>query len=886
MTSSGMRWLDIVRLRLRSLLRRGRVERELDEELRFHYESLIERYAAQGHSPDAARRLAHIEAGLPEGVRDGCRDARGLNALDNIARDVRYAARGILHSPGFALAAVTAIALGIGVNTAFFTLAYSVLLRPLPVSDPDTIRNVHVETSGPGRRSHIGTRYFVAWSEFQHIRAHAKTAEVAGIAEVSMSRKGDPRGVRAQLVSDNLLPLTGAKPALGRFFLPEETTKPGGTASLVLSHHAWRDWFGSSPSVVGSLLVLNRTAFTVVGVADGQTKGPLMIVPDVWIPLTMQPVTRAGEPLIHNPRNAWVQLIARRRAGFDDAQMSAEMSVLARDAIRPTLPERRVMVSVVPGAFLNFPFVQRQTAPILGILLLAVTLVLVVSCANVANMLLARGLSRRREIAIRLSIGAGRGRLFQQLLTESLLLSLIGAAAGLALSQLAAGGILGLAPAAALGPHQIDLRPDVAVLAYTMAVAVLTALLFGLLPAFNALRFDLTPALKSEGLESAVRRGSGRLQNGLIAVQVAVSLLLLINAGLLIRGFRHAFVLDTGQDTRNLLVADLDLRQQRWTAEEATRFVTTLRESVQRLPGFVAVSTTFVDPLTEQCGSPANTGGNDFNVTCDEVGPDFFRTAGIRLLHGREFHPAEAAAETPVVVVDERLARDHLGSENAVGRSFRFRDQPVQVIGVVKATRPLDVTSRIAPKVYVPMRGLRHTEAKLLVRYEGPYREIADAIQRASGSVDPNVNAVVRRVEEAMDSVLAPVRIAAAAATGLGVLALLLAATGIYGVVGFAVGRRRREVGIRMALGADRSAVFALVLWQGLKPVAVGAAAGAACGAATSQLIRAMLFGVSPLDPASFGVAAALLTAVATFAMAVPIRQALRVNPAVALRHD
>jgi predicted permease len=376
------------------------------------------------------------------------------------------------------------------------------------------------------------------------------------------------------------------------------------------------------------------------------------------------------------------------------------------------------------------------------------------------------------------------------------------------------------------------------------------------------------------------------LQNALISVQVAVSLVLLVNAGLLIRGFHQAFIFDTGQDARNLLVVHLDLRQQQYTADQAVRFVTSLRETASVVPGIIAVSNTFVEPLHEQCGTAANVRGTEFLVSCDEVGPNYLRAAGIPLLHGREFVPAEMATFTPVAIVDRRFAREKLGTENAVGFTFRLSNTEYQVVGIAGTTRPLDLTSHVEPKVYTPMRGLRHNEAKMLVRYSGSAAEAGEAIQKSVAALDPNVNASVRRVEANLDSVLAPVRMAAAAATGLSALALLLAATGIYGVVAFAIGRRRREVGIRMALGANRRSVCGLVLWQGMKPVLMGGVIGLVLAAIASQLIRAMLYGVSPLDPIAFASTCAVLGVVALIAMAVPVRQALRVDPAVTLRCD
>lgn len=809
------------------------------------------------------------------------------NLADNLSKDISYAVRAILRTPGFALVAIAALALGIGANTAFFSLVYSVLLRPLPVSHPESIRNVHVTTFGEGRRAHFGTQYFVAWQEFQQMRADSKSADLAGIAEVRLMRKGDSRPVRAHLVSDNLLPTMGGRPLLGRFFLPEETSRAGSGASVILSYRAWRDWFGSSPSVVGNLVTLNRTPFTVVGVADERTTGPLMMLPDVWIPLTMQPITRSGEPLIYDSTNAWVQLFARRRPGFDDAALKAEMDVLAKAAILPSFPKRQVQVTVVPGAFLNYPFVQNQTRPIIAIAFLAVTLVLIVACANVANMLLARALSRRRELAIRLSIGAGRGRLIQQLLTESLLLAILGAAAGIAFAQAAMRGIMAMIPANTLGSNQIDLTPDSTVLLYTTAVAVVTGILFGLMPAISAVGFDLTPSLKSEGLQATTpRRGSVHLQNTLIAVQVGISLVLLFNAGLLVRGLQKAFDFDTGQDTRKLMVVDLYLRQQQYSAEDATRFVAGLRDSISTMPGIVAVSNTFVEPLHEQCGMPVTANNREQRVSCDEIGPAFFQAAGIPLLYGREFTPAEMRNENPVAIVDKRFATENFGTENAVGRSINQRNVAYEIVGVAAVTRPLDLQSRSDPKVYRPMRGLRHNEAKMLVRYQGSSLEAEQNIRKAVGQLDANVSPAVRRVEDGMDSILSPIRIAAAAAGGLGTMALLLAATGIYGVVAFAIGRRTRELGIRMALGASRPSVCRLVLWQGFKPVLIGGLAGLLLAGGAASLIRTMLYGLSPLDPASYLIASIVLGLAALGAIAVPASQALKVDPAVTLRYE
>jgi putative ABC transport system permease protein len=878
------RRFDALRMRCRALARRRTVEHELDEELRFHFESVVDAYIEQGLAPGAARRRARLEHGGVEQIKEECRRARGVAAVEDFFRDLGYGWRSLRRTPGFALAAAGALALGIGVNTVLFSLVYGAILRPLPVAEPDSIRNVFLTTRGPGQRAHFGSQYLVSFPEFNHIRTHARTAEVAGVAEAGLSWQGNGT-LRAQLATDNLLPLIGAKPLLGRFFTSEEASRPGDAAVAVLSYAAWQGRFGGALDVVGRTIVLNRTPFTVIGVAGQSVTGPLILKPDVWIPYTMQALTRPGDPLIERPNVAWIQMIARRLPGVADSAMRAEMEVLGQQALLPHSPERKAIVTVSPGAFLNYPVIMTQGAPVLAILFLAVSLVLLVACANVANMLLARGFSRRREMAIRLSMGAGRGRLLQQLLTETLLLGAIGGALGLALSQGAAQLVLALIPAASLGAHQLDLSPDWRILLYTTAVAAAASLVAGLAPALHLLRSDLTPALKGEG-PGGSKRSRNRLQNGLIAVQVAVCLVLLVNAGLLLRGLGRAMGMDVGQATRHVLIASFDLRQQQYTAEEAGRFVERLRDEAAGLPGVKAASLTMLDPYVNHCGNtaqPAERDSGPFRVSCDEIGPDFFRVMGIRLLAGRDF----TRTEPNTVIVDERFAR-RLGGD-VVGRRIRLGDSletDREVVGVAAATKELEFQAGDDPKVYLPMRGQRYFEAKLVTSYSGPHEPVARALRAATLGLDPNVSATVRPIEESVAQALAPVRVIAAGVSALGALGLLLACAGVYGVVSFTVGRRRREVGIRLALGADRGGVLRLILRQGMAPVAAGVAAGLALAAAGAQLARAMLYGVSPLDPLTFAAGGIALAAVAALAALVPARAALRVDPAATLRHE
>jgi predicted permease len=773
-----------------------------------------------------------------------------------------------------------------------FTLVYSLLYRPLPVSDADSLRNVYILKRGEGPSSSYGSRHFASFNELMYLRDHAKTAQFAGVSPAELSWRGHSEPLRAQLVSDNLLPVIGARPVLGRFIARDEASSPGSAAVVVLSHTVWQSKFGGARDVIGRPMVLNRTLFTIIGVADENCTGPLLMKADVWVPLTMQALTRPGEPLVTSPSANWIQVIARRKSGATDAEIRSEATVLAQQAIAPHLPKKTVLVTVSPAAFMNMPEVMQQGTPVIVILFVAVTLVLLLACANVANMLLARGLNRRREIAIRLATGSGRGRLLQQLLIESMALGVTASIVGLLIANFGVPALVNSFPE--FGRHQVDASPDIIVLTYTLAISLLTSIVFGLLPALNCLRVDLTPALKTEGLQSADRTRRMWLQNALIGVQVAGCVVLLASAALLLRGLQAALNFDTGFTLKNVLIATMDFRQQQYTPEKAERVLNTVRDNVSTLPGVNAAAGTSLNPILSDSFNQARTIGSDgnagqgFEVSSTETDMYFFATMKIPLVQGRTFTAGEYADGAKVTVIDEAFAATHF-KNGAIGRRIRLGDRASddhEVIGVVAETRSLAVDKRVAPRMYLPLSGLRFVESRLLVNYSGPRIEIVRAVERAVAGLDPGLTVRAYGIEDNFSTALVPVKMAAAAAGGLAALALVLACTGLYGVVSFAVSRRRREVGIRLALGAARRDVLSLLLRQGLTPVFAGAAVGAALAAGAAQLLRAMLYGVSPADPVAVGATILVLGCVATMAALVPARAALSVDPAVTLRHD
>ncbi|MCU1237396.1 MAG: hypothetical protein JWP63_5363 [Candidatus Solibacter sp.] len=872
---------------VRKLTMRGRLEREMRDELEFHVQARAEDLERAGLGAAEARRRARVEFGGVESYKEALRDERRFGLLEDAARDLAYGWRNLRRSPVFTLSAVAAIALGIGVNTALFSVVYGVLFRPLPVRDPGTVRNVHLLTTGEGDRSSYGSRYFVSFAEFQAMRPEARTAELAAVSEAGATARFAPAGLHLQLVSDNLLPMLGARPAAGRFFTKEETSTPGVGSVAVLSYDAWQKYFNGMP-VTGATVVLNRTPFTIIGVANPGWYGPLVLKPDLWIPLTMQAMTRAGEPLIANANAAWVQVIARRRPAVTDAEMRAELQVLGQRAVTVHEPRRKAVVTIAPGAFLNYPDVMSGAVPVLAILFLAVSLVLVVACANVANMLLARGFGRSREIAIRLSIGAGKGRLVRQLLTEHLLLGALGGAVGLGISQVVVRLLLTALPA--IGGNQLDVSADWRIAGWALAVALVAGVIFGLPSALGMVRGSLTPALQA----GPGKHGRMRLQGFLIATQVAVSAVLMINAGLLLRALTTAAHLDPGQAVRNVLIVHVNLRNLQYTPEQAARYLNELRDRSAALPGVSAAALTAFEPLTDSCDARLRPIGENgmpgapVRVSCNESGPEYFRVMGIALRQGRGFSVVDAAPAAKTVLIDESFARRHFGG-NALGRRVRFGDSAAddyEVVGVVATTRPLNFLAGDSPQVYQALKGLRHLEAKLIVSYGGAAGPLRQAIQNSGVALDPDATVNVTTIEQNVTSALGLVRLAAGGVAALGGLALLLACTGVYGVVAFTVARRTREIGVRMALGARPAQVMQLIVGQSLRPVLVGGAIGGVLAALAAQLIRAMLYGVSPVDPLGFAGALAVLAAVAAIAALAPARAALGVDPAVTLRHE
>ncbi len=813
--------------------------------------------------------------------------------IEQIVRDSRLAFRTFARFPLFTATAVLTVGLGMGFNTSLFSVMHAVLFRPLPVAEPETLRNLFVGIEGGQGRMTFSAPGGLSFQELAAIRSASTTADLAGVAAVQLSwQKTEVRSLEAQLVSDNLLPMLGARPVLGRFFTADETVHPGGAPVVVLSHRFWAVELGGDPSVVGTMLTLNRTPFTVIGVADQKTRGPMMLGADLWIPLTMQRLTRPGESLIDMANAAWIQIFARARGGATDGQVAAEMQLLAERTVEAGTGAR-IAASVVPASFLSVPKARRMAVPGMALLWVAFGLILVVACANVANMLMARGLARQKEFAIRRAVGADRQGIVRLLLTESAWLGLLGGVLGLGLA-FGAGRLADIVIPASID-LQFDFSPDPAVLGFAAVMSLVSGLAFGFLPALHSTGFELSPSLKGDGGGSAGRPRL-RVQHLLVAVQVAACVVLLVNAGLVVRSLRHALTMDVGKPLDRLVIGSFDLRQQQYDSVAAESFFDRLTERVRSEPGMVAVSTSFLQPELSSASNVirvddgAEVAGESFQVAFDEVGAEYFAAAGISVLAGRSFTEAEVRRGDAVMLVDQRFADERLQGR-AIGRRIdigapRGGAQVYEVIGVVNSTHPLGAGRRVLPTYYVPIRGLRYMEATIQVRHRGDHQAAIAAIRRAAAEIDPNLLVKTSTIEQNVEQALLPVRIVSYTLTALGALALVLATVGLFGVIAFAVGRRAREIAIRVALGAAPGRVLGLVVRQGVGPIVGGGVVGLALAVAGGFLIRRILYGLSPVDPITLGAVIVLVVVAAVTAFWIPARRAIAVQPASVLRED
>ena len=814
--------------------------------------------------------------------------------METLWQDLRYGARMLLKRPGFTLIAVLTLALGIGANLTIFSFVDTMFLRPLPARDPDRI--VTVEATRNGRWSEGQ-----AYPTYAHYRDHCQSLDALvahySTAPVNIVADGDSRVTNGAVVSANYFAALGVQPSLGRFFLPEEDAVPDRDPVVVISHTMWESRFGGDPAVLGKELLLNGTACRIIGVTPPGFQGVLAGFPnEFWIPTMMLRLGYRWCDAIAEMDCRPLSLLGRLAPGRTLADAQAELSVLS-DQLAATSPAQQGRGVVLRPA-LGVRFNEREGFRYQMQLLMAVTgLLLLIACANVASLLLVRGAARRKEIAIRLCIGAGRARLVRQFLTESLLIAFAGGGLGLLVS-LWAKDLLAVFYTTDYGSmtRYYDLSLSPRGLVYALALTLFTGLLFGLLPALQATRQDLVRGLKDEGISPSPRQH--RLRGALVVGQVALSLSLLVVAGLLVRSESH--VRDGANfDPRHVAALRLRPALMNYKLEKAQAFTREAVERLEAVPGVQSVSLVTGSGLSWRSGGnvrvrlpeePRRTAEEQLQVEYQEIAPRFCETLKIPLLEGREFNEGDRPGASRVTVINETLARRLWPEGSALEHALMLRDEPYHVIGVSKDTQLLNALESPQPFLYLPyLQNTTRTQidARFVVRVAGEPKTMLPLLRRAIVALDPNVPISEDvPLTQQVNAVYMPVLMTSAVLTYTGLLALFLSMLGLYGLLSFSVSQRTREIGIRMALGAERLDVLRLVVSQGLRLAFAGVGIGLLASFAAARLVKSLLYGVSATDPMTFASVAVLLLLIALLACWLPARRATRVDPMVALRYE
>ena len=891
-----MVWARRFWLRLQTLFRRDRSGQRLEDEIQFHLDQQIAENLAAGMSREEARYAAMRAFGNPTFLKEETRDTWGWAWLEQIAQDLRYGARTLGKNPGFTMVAVLAVALGVGVNTGIFSALNGVALKLLPVPRAEQIVSVDQIFHGRFRRNLHGESGLFSYSEYKNYRANNQVFSgllaYAPFLEATLGGE-NPKQLMGAETSCNFFDVLGERPALGRTFVEEDCRAPGASPVVVVSDELWRSRFDADPLIVGKSVSLNRSKFAVIGVAAPGFGGLDPWPSEFWAPLTMQKALEPDSDLLSEGNTGWLALLGRMRPAATLEEVRADLGVIAA-RIDQQYPGRTTTLAVHRATFLGRPEERTLVFGVAAVVLVGVGLVLLIACANVANLLLARASSRQREIAIRLSIGGSRWRIVRQLLTESLLLAFLGGTAG---SLVAFWSVEGIARfVLAHLPHGAprlawNVSPDLRVWGYALGLTAFTGMVFGLAPALHATRQGLSTALKGYGGGFIGKAASGGIvRNTLVGVQVAVCMVLLIAAGLLMRGLYLAQTVDPGFAMKGITQAQFDLPSQGYSAEKAQAFERELTASVVSLPGVDEVEQAQVTPLSHHfLGTGLTVGGEAesrqfaFNV----VSPGFFAMLAMPMVRGRTFTDAEARSDAPVLVITEFTARRLWPGQEALGKTLRDGEKKAcQIVGVVKDSQVSHLGQSDELFVYRPAGPAEQDRLQLLVHSKSGDTATASGIREAARALDANLVVDVTKLADNLEVWRTPSRLVAALSGVLGTLALLLAAIGVHGVVSYGVSQRIREIGIRMTLGADGRDVMSLAVRQALRPVGIGTLVGVIGCAAVSQVLSDVLYGLGAHDPIAFLGVPLFLLGVAFLASYLPARRAARIDPITALRYE
>lgn len=893
------------------LIRKQKQDAQLDSELRFHVEQQTADNIAAGMSPDEARRRALAQFGGLEYMKEETRDARGTHFLETLLQDIRFAFRILRKTPLITSIAILSLALGIGANTAIFSLIDAVMLHLLPVQNPEQL--VQIKFHSPGSPNPRGTVTNPIWEQVRDHQDVFSGVFAWGPQTFDLADGGEENDIQGVYASGSYFGVLGVRPAAGRLLTASDDVR-GCSGAAVLGYGFWQSHYAGAQSAVGSSIRLNGHYFPIIGVAQhgfsGTDVGESL---DVAVPICAEAILQGKDSSLDIRDDWWLLAMGRLKPGMAIEQADARMKVLSGPLFGAVVPQdwpakyqdifRKYTFAIFPGATGTNGFygVRGQYSQPLEILMFVVGLVLLIACANIASLLLARSAARQKEIAVRLSLGASRGRLIRQVLTESVVLSGAGAILGVLFARWGSALLVRFVSTQQTQVF-LDLKMDGRILAFTIAIAVLCGLLFGILPALRSTRVDAAAALKEGQSQASGGRSQSASARWIVALQVALSLILLVGTGLFIRTFSNLMTLNAGFDPNNVLMVETNIHNAGIAEPARAPLYGQMLAKLQAIPGVVFASQCWMTPLSgNQWDSGLTAPGHPLpsgvepDTFLNWVTPGYFETMRTPLLEGRTFDARDTADSTPVVVVNELLAHRYFGTQNPIGQHLlaepggMLANVPMEIIGMVQDTKYTSLDEDFQPEAYFPLSQIQKNVAEdstFEIRTAMKPSALIPAVRDAMASMNKSASLQFTTLKQEADDSVLQEHLMAVLSGFFGALALLLTAIGLYGVMAYVVTQRTHEIGIRMALGAQQGSILGLVMRDAVIVLVAGISAGLLGSIWITRLVRQLLFGLTPNDPSTLALAIAAMVMVALVATYIPARRAMKVDPMVALRYE